>query len=144
MHISALHLPQLARPLLGILQTYFHLGYLFLEVRYDQAQHIQFFIGVFNLFLKLIYEWDLAIWICLWGSERIFFDLAVLLFLVLLFFMENILEDLNEDILFIVTRDTKVVIAYAFFDIVGLKFVVQDTDIHWNANRVILFIFTLS
>lgn len=57
--------------------------------------------------------------------------------------MEDILEDLNEDILFIVTRDAQVVIADTLFDIIGLKFIVEDTDIHRNANRVVLFIFTL-
>lgn len=71
------------------------------------------------------------------------FDLAVLLFLVLLFYGEDILEDLNEDVLFIITGDSQVVIADTLFDIVGLKFIVEDTDIHRNANRVILFIFTL-
>lgn len=36
------------------------------------------------------------------------------------------------------------VIADALLNIVGLKFIVEDTDIHRNANRIILFIFTLS
>lgn len=53
--------------------------------------------------------------------------------------MEDIFEDLNEHIFFIIAWESKLIIADALFDLEALIFILKYTNIHWDAHRVILF-----